>query len=38
MNELEELKRLANQTANPAAAAVLILHVLQEIIVPAKSS
>lgn len=37
MNELEELKRLANQTANPAAA-VIILHVLQEIIAPAKSS
>lgn len=38
MNELEELKRLANQTVNPAAAAVLILHVLQKIIAPVKPS
>lgn len=38
MNELEELKKLANQTVNPAAAAVLILHVLQEIIAPVKPS
>ena len=38
MKEMEELKRLAKQTANPAAAAVLILHVLQKIIAPSKSS
>lgn len=32
MKEINELKKLADQTVNPAAAAVLILHVLKEII------